>query len=492
MKHFLFVLLLASVATAHAQLLMSNAAGISISNGTALTIKGSLENKNGASLTNQGSINLNGNWLNSATYSGTGSVEFNNGYTQTITSGASPFATLKVNKTAGFVTLLSGTQVNAALDLTGAGNFIKTGNYNLTLSSGAALTGASSSSYIITNGTGSLVLNQTGSATSSFPVGTSATDYTPAQITNAGTNDDFAVRVFDSVYTAYNGAGTATGVVLTPYQEVHKTWVINESIAGGSNAIVQLQWNVGAEGAVFARSNCAVSYYNGSAWVKNNSGGLAGGSNPYTRSNSAFTSFSNTPYGVGSSNSPLPVALTQFDAKRKAGDVLLTWTTANEHNSAYFNIERSLDASHWTEAGKVNAAGNSHQYVQYNFTDKSIFNTPEEIIVYYRLKMVDNSGDYSYSAIRVLNKSKNATTHGSVMNVYPNPCNGVIRFTVEDIGAGAWVQLFDVNGKLLISKALNPYQNTQSLDAGEYADGMYLLEVNTGTGRLHQKIQITR
>lgn len=494
-KRIVFVLLCAVWTFTQAQVVTVNAAGVNVSAGTTLTVNGGIENKNGATLSNNGNINLTGDWINSATYSGTGTVEFNSNYTQSLTSGGSSFAVLKVNKTGGTVNLLSGTQVNSQLDLSGTGNFILTGNNNLAMGSGASINNASSASYVVTNGTGMLVQNQTGTSAREFPVGTSTAVYTPAVITNAGTNDDFGVRVFDSVYTAYNGSGTATGSVLTPYQEVHKTWIINEGTAGGSNAIVQLQWNAANEGAVFARSNCAVSYYNGSAWVKNNAGGLAGGSNPYTRSSSAFTSFTNTPYGVGSSNSPLPVQLLDFIARRAGNDAQLIWSTDGEHNTSHFVVERSADASHWETIGTVKAAGNSNTLIEYRLTDKNIFNTPDAVIVYFRLKPVDVNGDFSYSPVRVLSKGKEpgtVTKDGNDLQVYPNPSTGVVLFTTDANTSGAVAQVFDVTGKLLISQPLNTQQKIHSLDMNAYASGMYVLVLHSSNGQSVRKLEIRR
>ena len=57
---------------------------------------------------------------------------------------------------------------------------------------------------------------------------------------------------------------------------------------------------------------------------------------------------------------PLPVTLLYFNARKNTStSSLLEWKTSQELNSSHFDVERSNDAMHYINIGKVLAAGNS-------------------------------------------------------------------------------------------------------------------------------------
>jgi hypothetical protein len=78
----------------------------------------------------------------------------------------------------------------------------------------------------------------------------------------------------------------------------------------------------------------------------------------YTYTASFSSGFSG--FGIGAGNGPLPVELLSFAGKNidpKTNH--LTWETATEINSDYFQIERSTDADHFEKIGQIKAAGNA-------------------------------------------------------------------------------------------------------------------------------------
>ncbi len=72
---------------------------------------------------------------------------------------------------------------------------------------------------------------------------------------------------------------------------------------------------------------------------------------------------------------------------------ILRWTTSLEQNNSAFSIEKSLDGISFEEIGQIVGKGNSNAEEKYSFLDPSI----GENIVYYRLKAVDNIGEFEYS-----------------------------------------------------------------------------------------------
>ena len=176
----------------------------------------------------------------------------------------------------------SGTlNISGNLDL---GAKITLNNNNLNLKGNSSqITNANASNYIVTNGTGSVNVENLNSArgTVNLPIGT-ATNYNPVSIANTGTSDTFSARVSEGISNTTNGA-------------VNTTWEISEAIAGGSNATISLGWNASQQNGAFNPNNATVGHYVNGAWTAENSGAVSG-SNPYNITGTGITSFS--PFAV--------------------------------------------------------------------------------------------------------------------------------------------------------------------------------------------------
>ena len=86
--------------------------------------------------------------------------------------------------------------------------------------------------------------------------------------------------------------------------------------------------------------------------------------------------------------SALPIELLSFEGKKQTNSNLLYWSTASEHNSSYFIIEKSVDGLKWNGIGQVQSVGNSTQKIDYSLEDKDI----SQVINYYRLHQYDIDG----------------------------------------------------------------------------------------------------
>lgn len=83
-------------------------------------------------------------------------------------------------------------------------------------------------------------------------------------------------------------------------------------------------------------------------------------------SSSAVPNFRIDDFIVGD-NIPLPVQLLSFDAKPIGNNVRLSWETASEINSAYFEVQRSTDMSEFIALKRIDAANNSNEKRWYSF-----------------------------------------------------------------------------------------------------------------------------
>ena len=125
----------------------------------------------------------------------------------------------------------------------------------------------------------------------------------------------------------------------------------------------------------------------------------------------------------------LPVNLTAFNAQKNGNSGLLQWQTATEINAAYYNVERSYDGINFTTVSKVNAKGQASN--TYSFNDAAGLSSTN---TYYRLKIVDNNGNFKYSSVVRL-----ANGQGIKVSIFPNPASDVV--TVSGLKANDNIKL---------------------------------------------------
>ncbi|WP_448518598.1 T9SS type A sorting domain-containing protein [Rhodoflexus sp.] len=235
----------------------------------------------------EGNVTFNGsgtaayNFANatSATPSARGLLIFKAGNAQTISGNIAnlDLVRVKIDKSANDVTLANNSfRISNELILT-TRNLVL-GNNNLLLHSAAAtpvnatITGGSASSYVVAVGTGRL-FRRVGATNVVFPVGT-ASAYMPFTINNAGTADQFGVRMADLSAAPYS---------INSYF-VNHGWDVIENAAGGSNSTITAQWNATNEQSSFNRAQSAFYRWSGSQFNCLQPEAAASGGGPYTRS----------------------------------------------------------------------------------------------------------------------------------------------------------------------------------------------------------------
>lgn len=90
--------------------------------------------------------------------------------------------------------------------------------------------------------------------------------------------------------------------------------------------------------------------------------------------------------------SPLPVKLSSYSIKRTNKGIQIDWTTVTERNSAYFELQKSLDGYSFETIAIIVGAGNSEKENNYQFIDNDIRSN----MSYYRIKQVDFDGEFQY------------------------------------------------------------------------------------------------
>lgn len=176
----------------------------------------------------------------------------------------------------------------------------------------------------------------------------------------------------------------------------------------------------------------------------------------------------------------LPVKLNTFTAKKANTAAELDWSTDQEINSSYFNVERSADGINWKDIARVNAAGNSTTTRNYRAFD----NNPVNGINYYRLKQFDLDGKFEYSIIRSVSFSKAYS-----ISVSPNPAKDFINVTgANDQSSIATIQLTDVSGKII--RSVLSADKTVNINLKGIAKGMYFIRIINGENIQTEKVII--
>lgn len=168
---------------------------------------------------------------------------------------------------------------------------------------------------------------------------------------------------------------------------------------------------------------------------------------------------------------PLPVTLIQWHAEVNAYDAQLLWTTAMESQLSHFEIERAIPNSPFQSVGKVKAVGNSTTLRLYTYTDSAIL--VKQHRVFYRLKMVDEDGSFTYSSIKSVQQLNSKEQE---LSYWPNPASDEVNLNTT-IGIQS-IQVFNANGLLMETSSTLPLQ------VATWETGLYHVAVTLQNGEV--------
>jgi type IX secretion system substrate protein len=171
----------------------------------------------------------------------------------------------------------------------------------------------------------------------------------------------------------------------------------------------------------------------------------------------------------------LPVTLTSFTAQLNSTvKVGLNWTTTSEVNASHFTVQRSLDAVNFEDVAIVfTQEGNSAALRKYSYPDN--IGSVNADIIYYRLKMVDMDGSFSYSGVEVIRAEKEETTK---LITFPNPATTELRVTIPDSWQNKPViySIYNMNGSLVRAKINSNAGQTETLNVSDLTVGTYVVK----------------
>ena len=182
----------------------------------------------------------------------------------------------------------------------------------------------------------------------------------------------------------------------------------------------------------------------------------------------------------------LPVTLIQFKGRKKEETVLLDWVTSTEINVNRFEIERSKDGTAFNKIGTVAGTGNSSINQSYAFND----NSPRATVNYYRLKMIDNDGKFTYSSILVF--LGNQTGNVVIQTIKPNPFKDAINIEMLlQQKQPLKIQIIDMAGRVVGTKdfiGLAGNNNIGYTGLSNLTEGIYFVKIITTDAVLQQRV----
>ena len=183
-----------------------------------------------------------------------------------------------------------------------------------------------------------------------------------------------------------------------------------------------------------------------------------------------FTDFSN--YALAYTNNPLPnplgVELIGFNAFCNDNSTLISWATISEINAQKFILEKSEDGVTFVKIAEISAAGESQEYISYQFIDNDRLNNR----VYYRLSEVDFDGEIYDHGI-IYNDCQMSNNNFEV-TIYPNPNDGQFNLAIFSARNQEYtLHIIDLTGKEIYT------ENNRSISKGSNLKTLSLY-LNTG------------
>lgn len=183
--------------------------------------------------------------------------------------------------------------------------------------------------------------------------------------------------------------------------------------------------------------------------------------------------FSNNRVMIFKPSMPLPVNLLSFSAIREEGNnqTLLTWKTVNEQAFSGFEIEESFDKITFFPVEWISAKRESVNSYEFKLADE------HGRLKYFRLKMVDENGSFSYSKTIAARESRE-------LIAYPNPFSEILK--VELPGMAGRIHLYNNLGKEVRNESVT--NNEVILDLQYLPKGEYLIKILTNEDVLVKKV----
>ncbi|MEO9021272.1 MAG: T9SS type A sorting domain-containing protein [Ginsengibacter sp.] len=173
---------------------------------------------------------------------------------------------------------------------------------------------------------------------------------------------------------------------------------------------------------------------------------------------------------INTINAALPLTLLQFYGTAEENMTKLRWQTTEEINTKQFIVQHSNNIG-FNDIGII-PAQSIRGANNYTFVDKN----PNIGNNFYRLKMIDIDGHFTYSDVIKINFSGN----GVSMKLYPNPVTAELNVKINSPKAqNINLKITDALGKSVYQEIIpaNAGTNSHSINVEKLSAGIYYLNV---------------
>ena len=181
----------------------------------------------------------------------------------------------------------------------------------------------------------------------------------------------------------------------------------------------------------------------------------------------------------------LPVILGNFSASLIGNAVYLHWQVENQINFSLFDIEFSSDGINFADIGKIDYENDQSAY---SFEDEQ----PKQGNNFYRLKMVDLNGKYTYSNVLLVTISFS----NNQVSVYPNPAADFVTLQYSAINnQQLMVEIFDYSGRKFLSKNFTSVKGQNYFTIPEIkslSTSIYIIKITNGTSIYTYKLSVIK
>lgn len=189
----------------------------------------------------------------------------------------------------------------------------------------------------------------------------------------------------------------------------------------------------------------------------------------------------------------LPVKLLGFSASYKAGQTILNWQTENEVNFDHYEIERSTNGKDFLLVGTKAAAGSFNKT---NYQHADDISSSTENTFYYRLRMVDIDGKFSYSNTILIRKDQAGAVKSLLLSPNPVTSSGALTLRMNtDSRKSVEIRVLDVTGKLILKQQNQLSEGLNSISISNNSrlqPGIYTVQVIADDEVLSSKLSVIR
>lgn len=189
------------------------------------------------------------------------------------------------------------------------------------------------------------------------------------------------------------------------------------------------------------------------------------------------------------SNVTFPVELTDFRAEDQGDRIRLAWTTTQEVNNDFFDIEKSIDGVNFEVIDRIDGHGTTDMVHDYEAYDLNPFDGR----AYYRLHQVDRDGGESYSEIVTVNRARTLQFYGIAPS--PAPSGQTVRLGFDMLEQqDLEIQVVDVVGRVMYHQIHEMPSGLQSIEIPTqgWSAGTYLAKIGAGSEKFSRKFILTR